>query len=86
MTKIHNNHWKEIDITLFENIPWFLPTYYHTLKITSNGGKQVLKPCKSLTHTCSISVISILLFCVHSSFIFQFILCLFYFWFIVTVV
>lgn len=44
VTKIHNNHWKDLDISLFENIPWFLPIYYHTLKISVNAGKQILKP------------------------------------------
>ncbi|KAK3923303.1 GPI transamidase component PIG-T [Frankliniella fusca] len=46
VTKIHNNHWKDLDIILFENIPWFLPIYYHTLRVTTNEGKQVLKPYK----------------------------------------
>lgn len=37
MTKIHNNHWKHLDVIYLENIPWFLPIYLHTLKIVSQG-------------------------------------------------
>ncbi|XP_049854361.1 GPI transamidase component PIG-T [Schistocerca gregaria] len=39
VTRIHNTHWKEIDVVYMENIPWFIPVYLHTLKITSQGRK-----------------------------------------------
>nr|CAD7200323.1 unnamed protein product [Timema douglasi] len=42
VTKIHNNHWKSLDIVYLENIPWFLPVYFHTLKIVANG--KEIKP------------------------------------------
>lgn len=35
ITKIHNNHREPITVVYFENIPWFVPLYYHTLKITT---------------------------------------------------
>ncbi|CAG2062522.1 unnamed protein product, partial [Timema podura] len=37
VTKLHNNHWKSLDIVYLENIPWFLPVYFHTLKIVADG-------------------------------------------------
>ncbi|KAJ4436092.1 hypothetical protein ANN_18719 [Periplaneta americana] len=37
VTKLHNGHWKALDIIYLENIPWFIPIYLHTLKIVSNG-------------------------------------------------
>lgn len=42
VTKIYNNHREPIDIIYFENIPWFVPVYYHTLKIVN--GNNVIKP------------------------------------------
>lgn len=36
-TKIFNNHWSNLDVVLLQNIPWYVPVYLHTLKITSNG-------------------------------------------------
>nr|CAD7464262.1 unnamed protein product [Timema tahoe] len=42
VTKLHNNHWKSLDIVYLENIPWFLPVYFHTLKIVANG--KEIKP------------------------------------------
>jgi len=39
VTKVYNNHWKAIDIVYLENIPWYVPLYYHTLRVTSNGRK-----------------------------------------------
>ncbi|KAK7869914.1 hypothetical protein R5R35_013707 [Gryllus longicercus] len=40
VTKIHNNHWKHLDIIYLENIPWFLPIYLHTLRVVA-GGKEI---------------------------------------------
>lgn len=37
VTKIYNNHWKQIDVVLMQNIPWFIPIYLHTLKVTADG-------------------------------------------------
>ncbi|KAJ9587701.1 hypothetical protein L9F63_018881, partial [Diploptera punctata] len=37
VTKIHNGHWKPLDVIYLENIPWFIPVYLHTLKIVANG-------------------------------------------------
>lgn len=42
VTKLHNGHWKALDIVYLENIPWFMPLYLHTLKIVANG--QEIKP------------------------------------------
>lgn len=36
VTRIYNEHDLAITVTVIENIPWFLPIYYHTLKVTSN--------------------------------------------------
>nr|CAD7256332.1 unnamed protein product [Timema shepardi] len=44
VTKIHINHWKSLNIVYLENIPWFLPVYFHTLKIVANG--KEIKPGK----------------------------------------
>lgn len=35
ITEIRNNHREPITVVYFENIPWFVPLYYHTLKISS---------------------------------------------------
>ncbi|XP_033221022.1 GPI transamidase component PIG-T [Belonocnema kinseyi] len=37
VTKLRNNHWQPLNIILFENIPWYLSLYLHTVKFTSNG-------------------------------------------------
>ncbi|XP_046385866.1 GPI transamidase component PIG-T [Ischnura elegans] len=39
VTRVHNNYRQPLDVIYFENIPWFLPVYMHTLQITSNGEK-----------------------------------------------
>ncbi|XP_014250041.1 GPI transamidase component PIG-T [Cimex lectularius] len=39
-TKIHNRHFQPVQILFLENIPWFVPVYFHSLKIES-GGKQI---------------------------------------------
>ncbi|XP_017302342.1 GPI transamidase component PIG-T [Diaphorina citri] len=41
VTKIHNKHRTPLKIIYLENIPWFTPLYYHTLKITS-GNKEII--------------------------------------------
>lgn len=40
VTKLHNTHWAPITVIFLENIPWFVPIYFHTLKIRS-GGKEI---------------------------------------------
>lgn len=42
VTKIHNQHWSPITVIFLENIPWFMPIYFHTLLIKSNG--KIIKP------------------------------------------
>lgn len=37
VTRLYNEHKLPVIVTVIENIPWFLPIYYHTLKVTSNG-------------------------------------------------
>jgi phosphatidylinositol glycan class T len=44
VTKLHNGHWKALDVVYLENIPWFIPLYLHTLKIVANG--KEIKPSK----------------------------------------
>ncbi|KAL1399820.1 hypothetical protein pipiens_007928 [Culex pipiens pipiens] len=34
VTRITNTHWTDLNLIIFENIPWFVPIYLHTLKIT----------------------------------------------------
>lgn len=46
ITKIHNNHREPMTLIYFENIPWFVPIYYHTLKITSITSKKNIVPIK----------------------------------------
>ncbi|XP_044729474.1 GPI transamidase component PIG-T [Chrysoperla carnea] len=41
-TRIHNNHWKELNIIYFEQIPWYIEIYLHTLQIESNG--KIIQP------------------------------------------
>lgn len=42
LTKITNTHWATLSVVLQENLPWFVPVYLHTLKITVNGvNKQI---------------------------------------------
>lgn len=43
VTRIYNDHKSPIIATVIENIPWFLPIYYHTLKVTSNGIRVIPK-------------------------------------------
>jgi len=43
VTRIYNDHKSSIIATVIENIPWFLPIYYHTLKVTSNGVRVIPK-------------------------------------------
>lgn len=45
VTKLYNNHWQAIDIILLENVPWYLPLYLHSMKITRDG--KNIKPCKA---------------------------------------
>lgn len=40
VTKITNSHWAALNVVLQENLPWFVPVYLHTLKITVNGVNQ----------------------------------------------
>lgn len=37
ITKIFNNHWSHLDVVVLQNIPWYVPVYLHTLKISTNG-------------------------------------------------
>lgn len=41
MTEITNNHWTDLNVILQENIPWFVPSYMHTL--TVRNGNEILK-------------------------------------------
>lgn len=41
VTEITNSHWADLNVVLQENIPWFVPSYMHTLTIRS--GNEVLK-------------------------------------------
>lgn len=41
VTKIYNNYWQTLDIVLLENIPWYLPVYLHTVRITC-GTKTIV--------------------------------------------
>lgn len=36
ITKIRNNHREPMKVIYFENIPWFVPVYYHTLRISTD--------------------------------------------------
>ncbi|KAJ8683044.1 hypothetical protein QAD02_018836 [Eretmocerus hayati] len=42
VTKIYNNYWQSLDIVLLENVPWYLPLYLHSMKVTLNG--KEIKP------------------------------------------
>lgn len=53
VTKLYNNHWQPLDIVLLENVPWYLPLYLHTAKISS-GGKNI-KPSKNCGFSLSSS-------------------------------
>ncbi|XP_067641498.1 GPI transamidase component PIG-T [Eurosta solidaginis] len=47
VTQITNTHYSTLPIILQENIPWFVPSYMHTLKLsvqTKNGAEYSLKP------------------------------------------
>lgn len=41
MTEIINNHWADLNVVLQENIPWFVPSYMHTL--TARNGDKIVK-------------------------------------------
>ncbi|XP_060818184.1 GPI transamidase component PIG-T isoform X2 [Bombus pascuorum] len=41
VTKIYNNYWQTLDIILLESIPWYLPVYLHSVKITC-GAKNII--------------------------------------------
>lgn len=43
VTRLYNEHVLPVTVTVIENIPWFLPIYYHTLKVTSNGVRVMPK-------------------------------------------
>uniref|UniRef100_A0A182QF72 Phosphatidylinositol glycan, class T n=1 Tax=Anopheles farauti TaxID=69004 RepID=A0A182QF72_9DIPT len=42
VTQITNTHWGSLDLVVFENIPWFVPIYLHTLTI--RHGAERIKP------------------------------------------
>ncbi|XP_031832709.1 phosphatidylinositol glycan anchor biosynthesis class T [Nomia melanderi] len=41
VTKLYNNYWQSLDVVLLENIPWYLPVYFHTVTITC-GGQRII--------------------------------------------
>ncbi|KAG6803558.1 GPI transamidase component PIG-T [Apis mellifera caucasica] len=41
VTKIYNNYWRTLDIILLESIPWYLPVYLHSVRITC-GTKNII--------------------------------------------
>ncbi|XP_001655297.2 LOW QUALITY PROTEIN: GPI transamidase component PIG-T [Aedes aegypti] len=42
VTRITNTHWADLNLIIFENIPWFVPIYLYTLRITR--GDQRIEP------------------------------------------
>ncbi|XP_053681658.1 GPI transamidase component PIG-T [Sabethes cyaneus] len=46
VTRITNTHWTELNLLIFENIPWFVPIYLHTLKIKRNDERIIPKVVK----------------------------------------
>ncbi|XP_058444282.1 GPI transamidase component PIG-T [Malaya genurostris] len=46
VTRITNNHWTTLNLLIFENIPWFVPIYLHTLKIQAGDQKIIPKLIK----------------------------------------
>lgn len=44
VTQITNTHWEPLNVVLQENIPWFVPSYLHTLKLMH--GNTEIKPNK----------------------------------------
>ena len=40
VTQITNSHWASLNIVVLENIPWFVPVYLHSLKLTV-GDKEI---------------------------------------------
>uniref|UniRef100_A0A0A1WEV3 GPI transamidase component PIG-T n=1 Tax=Zeugodacus cucurbitae TaxID=28588 RepID=A0A0A1WEV3_ZEUCU len=47
LTQITNKHYSALPIVMQENIPWFVPSYMHTLKLTvqpENGAEYIIKP------------------------------------------
>ncbi|XP_055370719.1 GPI transamidase component PIG-T [Condylostylus longicornis] len=41
LNEITNTHWEPLNIILMENIPWFVPSYIHTLKIITENGLHI---------------------------------------------
>ncbi|XP_076236660.1 phosphatidylinositol glycan anchor biosynthesis class T [Calliopsis andreniformis] len=41
VTKFYNNYWQALDIVFLENIPWYLPVYLHSVRITCKG-KEII--------------------------------------------
>ncbi|XP_055603246.1 GPI transamidase component PIG-T [Uranotaenia lowii] len=41
VTRITNAHWSDLNLLIFENIPWFVPIYLHTLKITTKDDHKI---------------------------------------------
>ncbi|XP_014211904.1 GPI transamidase component PIG-T [Copidosoma floridanum] len=37
VTKLYNNHWQPLDVVFLENVPWYLPLYLHSMKITRHN-------------------------------------------------
>ncbi|KAJ8943864.1 hypothetical protein NQ314_009634 [Rhamnusium bicolor] len=37
VTKLYNNHWDNLNVVVLQNIPWYVPIYLHTLKVTTDG-------------------------------------------------
>lgn len=44
VTKITNTHWTPLNVILQENLPWFVPVYLHTLRITVVGSGVEIQP------------------------------------------
>lgn len=42
VTKVTNSHWASLQVIFQENIPWFVPIYLHSLKITQ--GNTAIEP------------------------------------------
>lgn len=48
ITEIKNNHYTHMDVVVLENIPWFVPIYMHTLKLSLYEMKSPGKLLKTL--------------------------------------
>lgn len=44
VTKITNTHWAPLNVILLENLPWYVPVYLHTLKVTVAGTDDTIEP------------------------------------------